>query len=394
MAPIKQIHFDFFDMCCTGSHMGIGEWKDPNDNSRTKDSIEYYLWLAKLAEKGKITSIFFADTYAVHDTYEWKADASFRGGHAAGQLDPVVMVSAMASVTKSASFGLTGSTTYIPPYLLARTWRTMDHMTKGRVAWNIVTSYSNNAGKAMDQDKRTPVLFQAGSSKAGSIFAARHAGAIFCGGGKPSHLTETIKQMRVMAIKEGRGPYDVKFFPQITPILGRTLEEAQAKYDHAKSFADWEGGDSYPLDEPLSFEGKRTDNSVHTMIEAVQRVMTPGMTPRQLGAEFAFCGFACMPVGTPDMVADVADQIEEWITVADIDGFNVAYLSNPGPYGDFVELLVPVLQNRGIMQKDYAVPGGTFRENLRRQPGQSLLPSNHHAAKYRYNCLPEAWNTW
>jgi len=139
--------------------------------------------------------------------------------------------------------------------------------------------------------------------------------------------------MRAMAIKEGRGPYDVKFFPQITPILGRTLEEAQAKYEHAKSFADWEGGiacvsgftgldlSQFPLDEPLNFEGKLTDNSVHTMIEAVQRVMTPGMTPRQLGAEFAFCGFACMPVGTPDMVAD---QIEEWITVADIDGFNVA----------------------------------------------------------------------
>ena len=50
----------------------------------------------------------------VHDTYEGKADASFKGGHAAGQLDPVVMVSAMASVTKSVSFGLTGSTTYIP----------------------------------------------------------------------------------------------------------------------------------------------------------------------------------------------------------------------------------------------------------------------------------------
>jgi hypothetical protein len=64
MAPIKQIHFNFFDMCCTGSHMGIGEWKDPKDNSRTKDSLEYYLWLAKLAEKGKLTSIFFADTYA------------------------------------------------------------------------------------------------------------------------------------------------------------------------------------------------------------------------------------------------------------------------------------------------------------------------------------------
>jgi alkanesulfonate monooxygenase SsuD/methylene tetrahydromethanopterin reductase-like flavin-dependent oxidoreductase (luciferase family) len=62
--------------------------------------------------------------------------------------------------------------------------------------------------------QRTPVLFQAGSSKAGSIFAARHAEAVFCGGGKPSHLTETVKQMHKMAIAEGRDPYDVKFFPK------------------------------------------------------------------------------------------------------------------------------------------------------------------------------------
>jgi alkanesulfonate monooxygenase SsuD/methylene tetrahydromethanopterin reductase-like flavin-dependent oxidoreductase (luciferase family) len=55
------------------------------------------------------------------------------------------------------------------------------------------------------------------------------------------------------------------------------------------------------------------------MIDAVKRIITPGVTtPRQLGANFAFAGFGCMPVGTADMVADV---IEEWIEVADIDGF-------------------------------------------------------------------------
>jgi alkanesulfonate monooxygenase SsuD/methylene tetrahydromethanopterin reductase-like flavin-dependent oxidoreductase (luciferase family) len=58
--------------------------------------------------------VFFSNLLTVHDNYEGKADASFKGGHAAGQLDPVVMVFAMASVTKSDSFGLTASTTYIP----------------------------------------------------------------------------------------------------------------------------------------------------------------------------------------------------------------------------------------------------------------------------------------
>jgi alkanesulfonate monooxygenase SsuD/methylene tetrahydromethanopterin reductase-like flavin-dependent oxidoreductase (luciferase family) len=124
-------------------------------------------------------------------------------------------------------------------------------------------------------------------------------------------------QVRAMAVKEGRAATDVNFFPMITPIVGRTLEEAQEKYEIAKSYADWEGGlacvsgftgmdlSIFPLDEPFDFNRVSTlgDNSVHTMIEAVKRVVTPTMTPRQLGAEFAFCGFGDMPVGTPDMVA-------------------------------------------------------------------------------------------
>jgi alkanesulfonate monooxygenase SsuD/methylene tetrahydromethanopterin reductase-like flavin-dependent oxidoreductase (luciferase family) len=65
------------------------------------------------------------------------------------------MAAAMASVTKSVSFGITGSTTYIPPYLLARTWGTLDHMTGGRVAWNIVTSYSTNSALAMGRKSVT-----------------------------------------------------------------------------------------------------------------------------------------------------------------------------------------------------------------------------------------------
>ena len=113
MAPKKQIHINFFETACTGSHMGIGQWKDPTDNSRKKDSLEYYTWLAKLADKGKITSIFFADTYAVMDTYEGRGDGSFRGGYAVAQLDPVVFVSAMAQVSKNVSFGITGSTSYV-----------------------------------------------------------------------------------------------------------------------------------------------------------------------------------------------------------------------------------------------------------------------------------------
>lgn len=87
--------------------------RDPKDNSRTKDRLSYYLWLAKIAEKGKISSIFFADSYGNHEIYEGKPDAQYKGGSHVAKLDPTVLISAMAVVTDSVGFGITGSTTHI-----------------------------------------------------------------------------------------------------------------------------------------------------------------------------------------------------------------------------------------------------------------------------------------
>ncbi len=97
-------------------HLGsshLSYLRDPADNSKHKDQLEYYLWLAKLAEKGKITGIFFADDYGYHSTYNGNADASFEDGSQVALLDPVVLILAMATVTKSVGFGVTGSTSYI-----------------------------------------------------------------------------------------------------------------------------------------------------------------------------------------------------------------------------------------------------------------------------------------
>lgn len=81
--------------------------------SRHKDRLRYYVWLAEMAEKGKITSIFFADLYGTHETYGGNADATFKGGLWVAMLDPVVLISAMAQATKSVSFAVTGSTSYL-----------------------------------------------------------------------------------------------------------------------------------------------------------------------------------------------------------------------------------------------------------------------------------------
>lgn len=87
--------------------------RDPEDNSRTKDRLDYWLWLAKLAEKGKITAIFIADSYAGHNIYAGSADASYKGGSHIGKLDPLMCISAMAATTQSLSFGITVSTSYV-----------------------------------------------------------------------------------------------------------------------------------------------------------------------------------------------------------------------------------------------------------------------------------------
>jgi alkanesulfonate monooxygenase SsuD/methylene tetrahydromethanopterin reductase-like flavin-dependent oxidoreductase (luciferase family) len=85
----------------------------------------------------------------VEDKFEGNGQASFDSGSGVGWLDPMSLVSGMASASENVSFGITGSTSYINPFVMARTASTLDHVTKGRFAWNVVTSYSNSAAKAM-----------------------------------------------------------------------------------------------------------------------------------------------------------------------------------------------------------------------------------------------------
>jgi hypothetical protein len=84
----------------------------------------------------------------------------------------------------------------------------------------------------------------------------------------------------------------------------------------------------------------------------------------------------------------------KWIDEADVDGFNIAHISNPGSFEDVVELLVPELLKRKLMFEDYAVPGGTFRENLLRQPGQKTLRDDHYGSQFKFEgdyALPDCY---
>lgn len=122
--------------------MSPGQWKDPDDRSTTKTRLDYWINLAKLLEKGDINALFLADTYGGYDTYEGKLDDCIRRAAQWPMTDPTIPISAMAAVTKKLCFGITASTSFEPPFLLAKRFATLDHMTNGRIGWNIVTGKS------------------------------------------------------------------------------------------------------------------------------------------------------------------------------------------------------------------------------------------------------------
>ena len=121
---------------------------------------------------------------------------------------------------------------------------------------------------------RTPVIFQAGASKSGIDFAGKHAEAIYTDYSTIPMLKEYVEQVRAAAVKHGRAPTDVKIFAAMCPILGRTLEEAQAKHDKAFSLVSIQSGmakfggytnidlSKYPLKEPINIEAEEADNLV------------------------------------------------------------------------------------------------------------------------------------
>lgn len=475
----KRIYLNFFDMTCTGNHMSPGQWtfvapsqspiyiilmraSDPNDKCHTKDRLPYWINLAKLAEEGKISFIFFADSYAGHEVYSSSLSPMFASGTQSAVLDPMLVIPAMAAVTKSVGFGVTGSTSYLNPYILARTMSSLDHLTEGRIAWNVVTSWSKSAANALGAEdvvphdqryevaheymdlcyslwesswaddavqwnketkvaydgekikriehqgkylkcsaphqthpspQRTPVIFQAGTSKAGRSFASRHAEAIYIGGLEPSSSKGSVVAIREEAKKMGKDPKSIKFFVGISPILGKTLEEAQAKYERAKRNADYVGGlaqfsgytgldlSRFPVDEPFDLKDAPNDMAVHSILENFNQVSGKSevWTPRKLGEKMALGGLHPAPVGTPEMVADV---FEQWIDECDVDGFNISYVTSPGSFEDIVYLLRPELVKRGLMWEDYDVPGGTLRENLVGK-GQKELASDHYGSRFK-----------
>ena len=156
----KRIHMNAFTQCCIGHH-SIGQWKHPLD--RPLDGyrdIHYWMDLARILEEGFFDTLFLADVHGTYSVYRGSRDAAVRHGTQFPSNDPTLIIPAMAAVTRHLGFASTFSTSYFPPYHTAKLFSTLDHLTRGRVAWNIVTSYLADAnanfgiGEMMPHDQR------------------------------------------------------------------------------------------------------------------------------------------------------------------------------------------------------------------------------------------------
>ncbi|AGS25576.1 LLM class flavin-dependent oxidoreductase [Rhizobium etli] len=144
----REIHLNAFDMFCTG-HIQQGMWTHPRDQSYRVNDPQYWTNYARRLEQGLFDGIFFADVVGVYDVYGGSADAAVRGAVQLPANDPTIVIPAMAAVTKNLGFGVTCNLTYEQPFLFARRMSTLDHMTGGRIGWNIVTGYLDSAARAI-----------------------------------------------------------------------------------------------------------------------------------------------------------------------------------------------------------------------------------------------------
>ncbi|MWV62592.1 NtaA/DmoA family FMN-dependent monooxygenase [Helicobacter saguini] len=144
----KQINFNAFDMNCI-SHLSPGLWRYPNDEAVRYKDIEYWQNIAKIAEKGLFDAVFIADVLGVYDVYKGNDFGALRTALQVPVNDPVQLAAVMASVTQNVGFGITAATAFEHPYPFARRLSTLDHLTKGRVGWNIVTGYLPAANRNM-----------------------------------------------------------------------------------------------------------------------------------------------------------------------------------------------------------------------------------------------------
>jgi FMN-dependent oxidoreductase (nitrilotriacetate monooxygenase family) len=215
-----------------------------------------------------------------------------------------------------------------------------------------------------------PVIVQAGSSEDGRQLAAETAEMVFSANHTMDSAREFYADVKARMVGLGRDPHHLKILPGAFVVIGATLAQAQAKKAHLDSLVHPDSGISslsillghnvagYDLDGPLP-EIPESNASKSQREKIITRAHTENMTVRQL-AQWIGGSFGTLEiVGTP---LSIADEMEAWLKHQACDGFNLMFPFLPAGLDDFVNLVVPELQRRGIYRTRYA--GATLRENL------------------------------
>ena len=150
----KEIAFNAFEMNCV-AHQSAGLWRHPRDRSRDYRRLDYWIGLARTLERGLFDGVFLADVLGVYDVYGGDGRAALRQAAQTPVNDPLLLIPAMAAATRHLGFGVTSNLSYEPPYGFARRMSTLDHLTEGRVGWNIVTGYLDSAARAAGKARQS-----------------------------------------------------------------------------------------------------------------------------------------------------------------------------------------------------------------------------------------------
>lgn len=419
----------------------VGSWRHP-EAAPDFTSPEYYRRIGRILEAGKFHLGFFDDRLAMPDRYADDHAHTVANGIRCVKMDPVTVLTVMGMATERLGLGSTYSTTYFEPFHVARVFATLDLMTEGRAAWNIVTSM--NDGEALNMgaaahgdhdgrydradeflevvqghwdswedgaivaDKATglfahpekvhrldykgeffrsrgpftvprsvqghPVLIQAGQSGRGQRFAARWAELVFVAYHDIERGKIDYASFKQQVAAVGRDPDQTFLCAGVYPIVAESRAEAEDKAALVDSLPNEMDSLSLlselinvdfsrqPIDEPYTEEEMASWTGAQGVRDRIRRVMGDKLpTPRDFiritnrGTAKDHPRF----VGTPQ---DVADGLEAWFEGRACDGFVIAATHIPGAYEDFVRLVVPELQRRGLHHRDY--PGKTLRENL------------------------------
>jgi alkanesulfonate monooxygenase SsuD/methylene tetrahydromethanopterin reductase-like flavin-dependent oxidoreductase (luciferase family) len=317
----------------------VAGWRHPESRPQDHLNIDYVIELALTAERGLFDAYFLADGLSVR----W--GSAIEGEKGLGDkgvgFEPVTLFAALSTVTKNIGFIATASTTYEDPYILARKFASLDHISKGRAAWNVVTTASADTARNFGLEKHPDAKVR--YERADEFIEVTQK------------LWDSWEDDTFIYTKE-----DGQFFDARLSGLAGGIDLEQ--YDIDEPFPE--------LDESLINFGSRQQ----MMIDIARK---HNFTIRQLYEYVASARGHWTLVGTPEQIVN---QLQEWFENEAADGFNILPPSTPAGLNDFVDLIVPELQRRGLFRTEYE--GSTLRENLglKRPENQYVLAQHNTAA--------------